>query len=99
MYNYDFENEKVLEEFVNMAVDVNKKRMVLDIIITNRNILMFRETTQDNVLSSVYVHHIPKYELLYLFDKDVEIKNEPTPDDTTIQAKDETIVIYNLDLK
>ena len=99
MYNYDFDNEKIIKEFTNTKIDINGDRKVLDIILTDKNILIFRESTQDNVLkAAIFIHQIPKYDLLYSFTKNVKMTNAPTMDDTTIHGEDE-ITLYNINLK
>lgn len=78
MYNYDFSNEKVKFEKFNTLVEINGNIYNLNILVTNRNILLFKDINSDFVkqkamgvfLSSEYelVKSVPLKHLNYTFD-------------------------------
>ena len=61
MYNYDFENnkEKIKEEIINIEVCFNNCYYLTNIVITNKNLLVFYDMNRDNVLKSQGVQVLP----------------------------------------
>ena len=61
MYNYDFENnkEKIKEEITNVEVCFNNCYYLTNIVITNKNLLVFYDMNRDNVLKSQGVQVLP----------------------------------------
>ena len=45
MYIYDFKSKKetIIKEYKEVPVDINKKRTLINIIVTNKNILLFSD--------------------------------------------------------
>ena len=54
MYNYDFKgnNEKTIFEKENSIVEINDNTYNLSILVTNKNILLFKNINVDNVLNT-----------------------------------------------
>ena len=63
MYIYDFENEEVLLEMVNSLISCNDKEIKCNILITDKNILFFKNLKNESVLVSKQIHELPEYEL------------------------------------
>lgn len=99
MYNYPFKKE---EEFViNEAADINckfdEKKLFVNILLTNKNILVFYNTDKYNPLKSTGIQTMPEYELLFkvaLNNMDYKIKN---PD--TLLYINNTVILYNFNIK
>jgi len=100
-YDYDFdeENEIILEELPNMPVDFNKQRKLVNIVITDENVLFFYDIKKDGPLRANLIQEQPIFELVDKVNiKSAEFINIPTDDDTTIYLKEKEITVYNLNL-
>ncbi len=94
MYNYNFDNEKVLYENINCIVSINDKQLNISLLVTDKNILLFDNIMKNNVLEGRLVSIPAEYELIYKID----LRNtsyKVSDGDTLI---DNNIVIYNFDL-
>ena len=94
MYIYDFKSKKetIIKEYKEVPVDINKKRTLINIIVTNKNILLFSDYIKDKPWKS-YIYEIPKYELLLSLTKEELINKE---EDILINKEDMEIIIYNM---
>ena len=97
-YNFNEYNESIKEEFFDMAVDIKNKRHLLNIIITDKNILFFYDANKNHPLR--YKVFLPsEYELvLKISFAEIELDNKPTKNDSQILVNNQIIIIYNLDL-
>lgn len=95
MYSYDFTNEKVINEYTDMIVDINDKTYNLNILITNLNILLFLNIEKFNALNGREVFLMPKYELVKIIKLD-NLQYICEDGDTIIET--EKLIIYNFKL-
>lgn len=96
MYNYDFNNEKVLFEKPNTLVKINENTYYLNVLITESNILLFKDLNRDFVKQkSLGVFVSSEYELV----KSISLKDlnyKCVEEDTIIN--NEEIVLYDVRL-
>lgn len=101
LYNYNFENqdETVKNEFQNIPIDYAKKRMLVNLVLTDKKLLFFRDLTKESPLQT-RIYELPNYELII----DLLIKNNIknisyNGQDTQLKINNKSIMIYNFDLK
>lgn len=96
MYNYDFNNEKVLFEKLNTLVEINDNTYYLNVLITESNILLFKDLNSDFVKQKTMgVFISSEYELV----KSIPLKDlnyKCVEEDTIIN--NEEIVLYDIRL-
>lgn len=97
MYNYDFDNEEVLLERVNCLISSNDKDMKCNILVTNKNILFFKNLKENSVLSSREIHELPEYELFLNISLD-DINYEVDEDNTIIKIDKNELILFDFDL-
>ena len=100
MYNYDFKNnnEITLLEKANVIVDIDNNTYNLSVLVTNKNILFFKNINVGNVLNTRGMYMPPEYELELKIPKD-KIKVNIEDNNTIIKYLDSEIIIYNLNIK
>ena len=97
MYNYNFEMERILLEFVENLISIDDSESTCNIIITEENLMIFNNIKKNSVLSAKNIIEMPEYELLIkinLNDIDYEVDDE----NTTIRYRDKEIILYDFDL-
>ena len=100
MYNYDFKKaqEVTLLEKENVIVEIDNNTYNLSVLITNKNILFFRNINIGNVLNTRGMYMPPEYELELKIPKD-KIKIKVEDNNTIIKYLDSEIIIYNLNIQ
>lgn len=100
MYNYDFKenNETTILEKENSIIEIDGNDYNLSVLITNKNILFFKNVNVGNVLNTRGMYMPPEYLLEFKIPKD-QIKLKIENNNSIIKYLDSEIVIYNLDLK
>ena len=100
MYNYDFKNnnEVTLTEQENLIVDIDNNTYNLSVLVTNKNILFFRNINVGNVLNTRGMYMPPEYELELKIPKD-KIKINIEDNNTIVKYLDSEIIIYKLNIK
>lgn len=97
MYNYDFKKEKVIYEKHNVFAEINNKELFVNIVVTDKNLLLFYNTESDFVtMKSRGIFVTPSYELL--FKLDLENISYEVGDHNTYINNDE-IILYDFVLK
>jgi len=100
-YDYDFEknNEIIIGNFHDIPIDINGKRSLVNVVLTNRNLLFFYDTTKDSPLRAPMIYEIANHELICKVSiNKAKFNNKPTESDTQIIINEKSIIIYNLDL-
>jgi len=97
MYNYNFECEKTLLEIVDNLATINDEEMRVNILITEENILIFKNIKENSVLNSRGMHEMPEYELIVKIKID-DIKYEFDEENTIIELSKKEIILYKFDL-
>lgn len=96
MYNYDFKNELVVFEYNDCLVENNDKVNVLNVLVTNKNILFFYNQENDFVtLKSRGIFVTPTYELVMRVNLKT-LKYVVEDNNTIINSN---IIIFNFNLK
>lgn len=101
MYNYDFKenDEHIITESIHKTIEVNQKKMLVSVVVTNKNLLLFKNINEKNVLNSRGMSMPEEYELIFKLPiKQIEYKIE---DNKTIISYNENLLIiehFNLDL-
>ena len=83
MYNYTFKenNEHVLNEAADVNIKFEKRNMLVNILLTNKNVLVFYDTERDNALKTRGMQVMPEFEVLFKVDlsnMDYTINDEDT---------------------
>lgn len=65
MYNYDFikKEEKVLFEKTNCYVEIDDYSYNLNVLVTNKNILLFYNSLKNSALKASGIEEVPQYYL------------------------------------
>lgn len=95
MYDYDFSNEKVINEAMTINIKYNNKYYLTNILLTQKNILFFIDENKDNFLKGSGVQVLPEFVLLVKYPTD-KIKFKENENETIINNE---LNIYNFDLK
>ena len=100
MYNYDFKekNEKTILEKENVIIEINDNTYNLSVLVTNKNIILFKNINIGKVLNTRGMYMPPEYELEFKIDKE-NMKLEIEDNNSVIKYLDNEIVIYDLNLK
>ena len=100
MYNYDFleNNEQIIKEKVNGIVDINDDTYNFSIVITNKNILLFKDVSKNSPLGARGVFLPEDYVLkasipLNNLDYTIEDNN------TIINYENNEIVLYDVNIQ
>ena len=64
MYLYDFGNEKIIIEWVDNLVSINDREYTMNILLTNLNIILFRNIKKDSILAAREIHEMPEYDVV-----------------------------------
>ena len=95
MYDYNFENEKVIKEETNLNLKFNKNYFLGSVLLTDKNILIFFDTNKDSALKGSGVQVMPEYALLTKIPLK-ELKYTANNEETLIN---DNLTIYNFNLK
>ncbi len=95
MYNYDFQNEKVIYENINSFVEIFGKMVNCSILVTDKNILLFEDSEKDRALKGRGIQLPSNYVVFMKIDLkgiNYRVDNE----DTIINLGD--VILYNINL-
>lgn len=100
MYNYTFKenNEHVLNEAADVNIKFEKRNMLVNILLTNKNVLVFYDTERDNALKTRGMQVMPEFEVLFKVDlsnMDYTINDE----DTILHMNSGSVTMYNFNIK
>ena len=100
MYNYDFKgnNEEVIFEKENAIIEINDNTYNLSVLVTNENVLLFKNANIGNVLNTRGMYMPPDYLLEFKIPKK-QMKLEIENNNSIIKYLDKELVIYDLNLK
>ena len=98
MYLYDFENEKFMLEIVDNLVSINDREYTLNIVLSELNLLLFKNIKKDSVLAAREIHEMPEYELIVKINLN-ELKYDIDDNNTVINYSGNEIILYNFNLK
>jgi len=98
MYLSDFENEKFMLEIMDNLVSINDREYTLNIVLSELNLLLFKNIKKDSVLSAREIHEMPEYELIVKINLN-ELKYDIDDNNTVINYSGNEIILYNFNLK
>lgn len=95
-YFYDFSEEQIVNEAIDVTVSFNDLVKICNVIKTNKNILFFEDITKNNILKAGrQINLLSEYKLIHKESLDI-IKIISSNEDTIIKTKDQnTIVVHN----
>lgn len=97
MYNYDFTKETIKEEYIDKLVSINDKEILVNIIITDKNLLFFYNYDNDFVTKKAQgILLTTNYELI--FQEELNSLNYVCDEDNTYINNDE-VIIYDFILR
>ena len=97
MYNYDFLGKNIVSELVNVLVSINDNCFTLNTLVTNENILLFKNIKANTVISGRGIYEMPEYDLVL----DIKLKGlnfKIEDNNTIINYNKKELIIYNFDL-
>ncbi len=100
MYNYPFkENEEyVISEHTDVISKLNCREFIVNILLTNKNILIFYSANKDNLIKNYKEHTFPEYEIIYkikLNNMNYKIDNK----NTILIINGNKLTLYNFNIK
>lgn len=98
MYNYDFRDEITKCELLNSLIEIDEKSYYYNLLITNKNILLFDNINKNNTLMASAVSLLPN-NLLVLKIPIQNIHYKIEDDSTIIFFDNKTFIIYNFNIK
>ena len=98
MYLYDFENEKFMLEIMDNLVSINDREYTLNIVLSELNLLLFKNIKKDSVLADREIHEMPEYELIVKINLN-ELKYDIDDNNTVINYSGNEIILHNFNLK
>lgn len=99
MYNYPFKdnNEHVLNEATNINIKCLDKQMLVNILLTNKNVLIFYDTERDSALKTSTAQIYPQYEVMLSIDLN-NMDYKIVDNDSIINIDNKNVILYNFNL-
>lgn len=99
MYNYDFlkDKEHAINEKEQVLVSFGNKKLLVNIMLTDKNLLFFYDTEKDSPLKCSKMCVVPQYEVLLKLSLD-NLDYHIMDNFTEINFKGDVILIYNFNL-
>ena len=99
MYNNDFlkDNDHAINEKEQVLVSFGNKKLLVNIMLTDKNLLFFYDTEKDSPLKCSRISVVPQYEVLLKLSLD-NLDYHIMDNFTEINFKGDVISIYNFNL-
>lgn len=99
MYNYDFlkDKEHAINEKEQVLVSFGNQKLLVNIMLTDKNLLFFYDTEKDSPLKCSKMSVVPQYEVLLKLSLD-NLDYHIIDNFTEINFKSDVISIYNFNL-
>lgn len=99
MYNYDFlkDKEHAINEKEQVLVSFGNQKLLVNIMLTDKNLLFFYDTEKDSPLKCSRISVVPQYEVLLKLSLD-NLDYYIMDNFTEINFKGDVISIYNFNL-
>ena len=99
MYNYDFlkDKEHAINEKEQVLVSFGNKKLLVNIMLTDKNLLFFYDTEKDSSLKSSRMSVVSQYEIFLKLSLD-NLDYNIMDNFTEINFKGDVISIYNFNL-
>lgn len=99
MYNYNFNknNEKIQNEIPNVEIQLNKCYYLTNIVITNKNLLVFYDMNRDNPLKSQGVQVLPDMNAIISIPKN-KLEKRSDNINSYIKYDNSEVILYGIDL-
>lgn len=99
MYNYDFlkDNEHAINENEQVLVSFGSRKLLVNIMLTDKNLLFFFDTEKDSPLKCSRMNVVPQYEVILKLSLD-NLDYHVMDNFTEINFNDDIISIYDFNL-
>ena len=99
MYSYDFlkDKEHAINEKEQVLVSFRNQKLLVNIMLTDKNLLFFYDTEKDSPLKCSRISVVPQYEVLLKLSLD-NLDYHIIDNFTEINFKGDVISIYNFNL-
>ena len=98
MYEYEFKDENIVSEYRNVTIKCDDCYYMVNIVFTDKNMLIFYDLNSNNILKSRNVQVIEKYALI-LKQKLDEIDSKISDDNTILICNNRKAIVYNFNIE
>ena len=100
MYNYPFRDneEYAISEGASVNCKAGNKNIIVNVLLTNKNILIFYDSDKNNLVKSSGIQTMPEYEVLFKVPLD-NMNYKVSEEDTLLNIDGSDVTLYNFNIK
>ncbi|MDD5835868.1 MAG: hypothetical protein PUD34_01475 [bacterium] len=98
MYEYDFNKENIVSEYKEITIKCDNTYYLVNILFTDKNILLFYDVNKNNVLKSRNVQVVEKF-VLVLKQELNNINYKLQENNTILFVNENEVIIYNFNIE
>ncbi len=98
MYEYDFNKENIVSEYKEITIKCDNTYYLVNILFTDKNILLFYDVNKNNVLKSRNVRVVEKF-VLVLKQELNNINYKLQENNTILFVNENEVIIYNFNIE
>ena len=98
MYEYDFNKENIVSEYKEITIKCDNTYYLVNILFTDKNILLFYDVNKNNVLKSRNVQVVEKF-VLVLKQELNNINYKLQENNTILFLNENEVIIYNFNIE
>lgn len=100
MYNYPFRDneEYAISEGASVNCKAGNKNIIVNVLLTNKNILIFYDSDKNNPIKSSGIQTMPEYEVLFKVPLD-NMNYKVSEEDTLLNIDGSDVTLYNFNIK
>lgn len=98
MYEYDFNKENIVSEYKEITIKCDNTYYLVNILFTDKNILLFYDVNKNNVLKSRNVQVVEKF-VLVLKQELNNINYKLQENNTILFVKENEVIIYSFNIE
>ena len=98
MYEYDFNKENIVSEYKEITIKCDNNYYLVNILFTDKNMLLFYDVNKNNVLKSRNVQVVEKFALVLKQELN-NINYKLQENNTILFVKENEVIIYNFNIE
>ena len=98
MYEYDFNKENIVSEYKEITIKCDNTYYLVNILFTDKNMLLFYDVNKNNVLKSRNVQVVEKFALVLKQELN-NINYKLQENNTILFVKENEVIIYNFNIE